>query len=40
MRRAIGWTLATLAVAIALPAQLLMHLAEMIGDAADSYDER
>jgi hypothetical protein len=37
MRDVIAWTLAILAAAIALPAQLLMFLAEWIGDKAEEW---
>jgi hypothetical protein len=37
MRDAIAWTLAILAIAIAIPAQALMFVAEWIGDAADEW---
>lgn len=35
MRLVASWILAALAVALAVPAQLLMHLAEVIGDFSD-----
>ena len=37
MRNAAAWALSILAVAIGLPALLLTHLAEVIGDYADDY---
>jgi len=37
MRDAIAWTLTIVSILIALPAQLLMYVAESIGDAADEY---
>lgn len=35
IRLALAWTLTIIAVAIAIPAQLMMFLAEAIGDKAD-----
>jgi hypothetical protein len=37
MRNAAAWALAILAIAIGLPALLLTHVAEVIGDWADDY---
>jgi len=37
MRNAAAWALSILAIAIGLPALLLTHLAEAIGDYADDY---
>jgi len=37
MRDAIAWTLTILAAAIAIPAQLLMFVAEWAGDKADEW---
>jgi len=37
MRNAAAWALSILAIAIGLPALLLTHLAEVIGDYADDY---
>ena len=37
MRNAAAWALSILAIAIGLPALLLTHVAEMIGDWADDY---
>jgi len=37
MRDVIAWTLAILAVLIAIPAQCLMFLAEWVGDKADEW---
>jgi hypothetical protein len=37
MRDVIAWTLTILAAAIAFPAQLLMFLAEWVGDKADEW---
>ena len=39
MRSVAGWILAGLAVAVALPAQLLMHCAEVLGDWSDEFDD-
>ena len=37
MRDAVAWTLTILSVAIALPAQALMFVAEWVGDRADDF---
>jgi hypothetical protein len=37
MRNAAAWALSILAIAIGLPALLLTHVAEVIGDYADDY---
>jgi hypothetical protein len=37
MRNAAAWALAILAIAIGLPALLLTHVAEVVGDWADDY---
>jgi hypothetical protein len=37
MRNAAAWALAILAMAIGLPALLLTHVAEVIGDWADDF---
>jgi hypothetical protein len=37
MRNAMAWALSILAIAIGLPALLLTHVAEVIGDWADDY---
>jgi hypothetical protein len=37
MRDAVAWTLTILSVAIALPAQALMFVAEYVGDKADEW---
>lgn len=37
MRDAIAWTLAVVAMAIAVPAQCLMFLAEWVGDKSDEW---
>jgi hypothetical protein len=37
MRNAAAWALAILAIAIGLPALLLTHVAEVIGDWSDDY---
>ena len=37
MRNAAAWALAILAIAIGLPALLLTHVAEAVGDWADDY---
>jgi len=37
MRNFVAWTLSILAVGIAIPAQLLMFLAEAVGDKADEW---
>jgi hypothetical protein len=37
MRNAAAWALAILAIGIGLPALLLTHVAEVIGDWADDY---
>lgn len=37
MRDAVAWTLSIIAIAIAIPAQALMFLAETIGDKADEW---
>ena len=39
MRNAVVWTLAVIALVIAIPAQLLMFASEKIGDWADELDE-
>lgn len=39
MRNVLMWSLTALAVAVAIPAQLLMFLAEKLGDWADDYDD-
>lgn len=38
MREVLIWTLTLLAVAVAIPAQLLMFLAEKIGDVVDGLE--
>jgi hypothetical protein len=37
MRNAAAWALSILAIAIGLPALLLTHLAEVVGDYADDF---
>jgi hypothetical protein len=37
IRTALAWVLTVVAVCIAIPAQLLMFLAEAIGDKADEF---
>jgi len=37
MRNAAAWALAILAIAIGLPALLLTHVAEVVGDWADDH---
>jgi len=37
MRNAAAWALALIAIAIGLPALLLTHVAEVVGDWADDY---
>ena len=37
MRNAAAWALSILAIAIGLPALLLTHAAEVVGDWADDY---
>lgn len=37
MRNAAAWALAILAIGIGLPALLLTHVAEVIGDLADDF---
>ena len=37
MRNAAAWALSMLAIAIGLPALLLTHVAEVVGDWADDY---
>lgn len=37
MRNAAAWALSILAIAIGLPALLLTHVSEVIGDWADDY---
>jgi len=37
VRNAAAWTLSILAIAIGLPALLLTHVAEVVGDWADDY---
>jgi hypothetical protein len=37
MRNAAAWALAILAIAIGLPALLLTHVAEVVGDLADDF---
>lgn len=37
MRDAVAWALTIISFAIAIPAQLLMFLAEAIGDKADEF---
>ncbi len=37
MRNAAAWVLSILAIAIGLPALLLTHVAEVVGDWADDY---
>jgi len=37
MRNAAAWAISILAIAIGLPALLLTHVAEVVGDWADDY---
>lgn len=37
MRDVVAWTLSIIAVAIAIPAQVLMFAAEWVGDKADEW---
>lgn len=37
LREVMAWTLAILAMSIAIPAQLLMFVAEWVGDKADEW---
>jgi hypothetical protein len=39
MRLIASWVLAVLAIGLAIPAQVLMHLAEGIGDLSDDIAE-
>ena len=39
MRSVLGWILLAVAAVIALPAQLLMHAAEILGDWSDELHE-
>lgn len=39
MRSALGWILLAISVALAIPAQMLMHAAEMLGDWSDEFHD-
>lgn len=39
MRSVLGWILLAVAAVLALPAQLLMHAAEVLGDWSDEFHD-